>query len=236
MSAPRGESVRLSYSKLRTYRECNRRYKFKYIDRLPEPESREIRIGTLGHLVLADYYNSTEKSQELINVLCTRHAIAEELDEVLKDILKGYHEWASIEDKDMKILEIEKEYNSNNITGKIDLLAERDGTQFIIDHKFKGQWAPSILEQLLHDEQTKTYSMFTGVNKVCYNLIRTKEAKTRPKFERICVLVPQTEVNRLQSEYPMWEQKIENDTMFLRNRGVQCVWCPFKENCYNYET
>lgn len=44
--------MRISYSSLETYKNCPLKYKFKHIDRVPEPKSKEAQFGTLIHSVL----------------------------------------------------------------------------------------------------------------------------------------------------------------------------------------
>src|SRR6185503_15469195 len=44
--------MRLSYSSLDTYRTCPLKYKYREIDKLPEPKSKEAVFGTLIHSVM----------------------------------------------------------------------------------------------------------------------------------------------------------------------------------------
>jgi putative RecB family exonuclease len=44
--------MRISYSSLEAYKNCPLKYKFKHIDRVPEPKSKEAQFGTLIHSVL----------------------------------------------------------------------------------------------------------------------------------------------------------------------------------------
>lgn len=44
--------MRISYSSLETYKNCPLKYKFKHIDRVPEPKSKEAQFGTLIHSTL----------------------------------------------------------------------------------------------------------------------------------------------------------------------------------------
>lgn len=50
--APKSLIMRISYSSLETYKNCPLKYKFKHIDRVPEPKSKEAQFGTLIHSVL----------------------------------------------------------------------------------------------------------------------------------------------------------------------------------------
>ncbi len=51
--------MRISYSSLETYKNCPLKYKFKHIDRVPEPKSKEAQFGTLVHSVLNYIYTPT---------------------------------------------------------------------------------------------------------------------------------------------------------------------------------
>ena len=44
--------MRISYSSLDTYKNCPLKYKFKHIDRVPEPKSKDAQFGTLIHSTL----------------------------------------------------------------------------------------------------------------------------------------------------------------------------------------
>ena len=51
--------MRISYSSLEAYKNCPLKYKFKHIDRVPEPKSKEAQFGTLIHSVLNYIYTPT---------------------------------------------------------------------------------------------------------------------------------------------------------------------------------
>lgn len=53
-----------SFSSLSTYEDCPRKYKFKYIDRLPEPPSPAAERGTQMHAHLEDYVLKNEPVPE----------------------------------------------------------------------------------------------------------------------------------------------------------------------------
>ena len=238
--------MNLSYTKVKCYRECPKKYQFKYINHLPEPEGIELKIGTIGHKVLEQYYmaDKSERNQECLNILVRLESENEtnEVKHILMEALDGYHSWASVEDEKIKIISTEKEINIKLgdyvFTGKIDAIGDMNGEPVLLEHKFKGQWGTDVAQQFQFDEQNKGYSLATGCRQILYNLIRTKPAKSRPKFERVHILVPEAEVIRFQEDLGMWNTKIEEakrDNKFPRNRGYMCRFCPFIDECYNIE-
>lgn len=232
--------MKLSYTNVTTFKNCPKRYEYKYIQHLPEPEGIELKVGTIGHEILEQYYKYPYeyRTQELIN--CFIGEIQDEqVKYILMESLDGYHAWASVEDAKIKIISTEKDINLKLgdyvFTGKIDAIGDIDGEPVLIEHKFKGQWGTDVAQQFIFDEQNKGYSLATGCRKIIYNLIRTKPAKTRPKFERIHILVPDSEVIRFQEDLGLWNTKIEQakqDNKFPRNRGYGCKYCPFQAECW----
>lgn len=234
--------MRLSYTNVKTFRDCPKRYEYKYIQHLPELGGDELEIGTTGHSVLESYYRlfPESRSQEfLYGAIEDTVSIRQDIRDKVKEALTGYHTWAVKEDEGIKILEVEKEINLTigdyMFTGKIDAIGEQNGQQVLLEHKFKSQWGTDVMQQFSFDEQNKGYSLATGCRLIIYNLIRTKPAKTRPKFERVPILVPESEVIRFQEDLGLWNNKIEaakRDNQFPRNRGYMCRFCPFLAPCH----
>jgi hypothetical protein len=234
--------MRLSYTNVKTFRDCPKKYQFKYIQHLPEPEGEELQIGIVGHKVLEGYYSNDPiaRSQMVLESLLDGiEKVEPAIRQKVKESLEGYHEWAEVQDKGIKIVQAEREINIQVgdylFNGKIDAVAELNGQPILLEHKFKGQWGPDVAEQFQFDEQNKGYSLATGCRQVLYNLIRTKPAKTRPRFERVHILVPESETTRFADDLGLWGNKIEEakrNNQFPRNRGYGCRFCPFVAPCY----
>jgi PD-(D/E)XK nuclease superfamily len=234
--------MKLSYTNVSTFKGCPKRYYYKYIAHLPEPEGIELKVGTAGHEILEKYYNqSALRSQDFINELISE-VQDEQVRSILMESLDGYHDWAAPQDSKITFQAVEEKFNypiGNYVfTGKIDACGEIDGEPVLLEHKFKSQWSTDVAEQFQFDEQNKGYSLVTGCRQIIYNLIRTKPAKTRPKFERIHILVPESEIIRFENDLGLWNKKIQQAATtneYPRNRGYMCKYCPFVATCYGLE-
>jgi PD-(D/E)XK nuclease superfamily len=234
--------MKLSYTNVKTFRECPKKYEYKYIQHLPEPEGEELKIGIAGHEALELYYrlDKDKRSQNSLKEIISKLSKVEDgIRQRVMESLVDYHVWAVKEDEGITITQTEQEINLKlgdyQFVGKIDAIGVKDNEPVLLEHKFKSQWGTDVMQQFSFDEQNKGYSLATGCRLIIYNLIRTKPAKTRPKFERVHVLVPESEILRFKEDLGVWNHKIETakrDNEFPRNRGFMCKFCPYLAECH----
>jgi hypothetical protein len=217
--------AQFSYTKIDTFKKCPRRYYLKYIKGIKEEETDALRIGNEGHKWLEDYYS--------------HHTIAEP-----SELLFDYPEFSARADVGMISQVVETEYKKqlgeDIIVGKIDLLATYElGKQIIIDHKFKGQWAETAHKTMMYDDQPKIYSWLTGVPWFSYNFIRTKAAKTRPKYERTpAIFITDGDRQDIEEDIGYWIKLIkhaEKQVLFPRCSGPLAAWCSCRLAEHNFK-
>jgi hypothetical protein len=223
--------MQLSYSKIKTFRDCPKRYELKYVRHLSEPESPELELGTLGHEVLEHYYAQQIRSQELIDNLVKLYGGKHS--EWLSNTLQGYHDFASKYDKGMESIqtefEVKRTLGRHTLVGKVDAVFNAGGVTAALEHKFKGKWADTFEQSLAFEDQPKTYAVLANLNLVFYNLIRTKPAKTRPQFERIPVMISEDQKLGLIENVIKWGDMMENAEklgVFPHCSGYMSQWCP----------
>ena len=54
----------LSYSQIETYEKCPKQYKYKFVLKVPTPQSPTLTFGSIIHAVLKDFYEIVKKSQQ----------------------------------------------------------------------------------------------------------------------------------------------------------------------------
>ena len=233
--------MQLSYSKINCFKTCPKRYEMKYVHHMLEPESPELEVGNVGHEILEHYYK-TNRSQESLEDLITlyggKHA------DGLREIFDGYHAFASTHDEGITNIRTEIEYKrdlsedgNDVLVGKLDVLANAGGQQIIIDHKFKGKWADTFEVNSQYEDQPKIYAWLTGSNLFFYNLIRTKPAKTRPKFERVPLLISENDKIEVVANLQEWVRLMKNAetySTFPKCSGFMQQYCPCRTMEINY--
>lgn len=145
--------MRISYSSLDTYRNCPLKYKFREIDRIPEPKSKEAVFGTLVHAVLKfahtpallpptleqalDYFSKGWNSEVYDNEMEERAAFAQGV-----TIIQNYYEKNLIADYTIIDLESrfaieigDEETGKHIVSGIIDRIDKTKDGYEIIDYK-----------------------------------------------------------------------------------------------------
>lgn len=154
--------MRLSISRIKTFKSCRRLYELKYIEHLePVQKSEALETGSNYHKLLEELNNGVNLSEAYSNDFSKEMAMAKAYE---KYIFPKFH-----------VVESEKwlEYdlgNGDRLIGIADGIAD-DG--HIVEHKSTGL---DITEQyeynLLWDEQILAYMLMTGNRKVWYTICR----------------------------------------------------------------
>ena len=90
------QSLRLSPSAVSEYENCPQLYKYRKIDKLPEPPSLDAERGTLVHTVLQDLFEIpalNRTPQSAIDLLPSRWTSQVEAKPALKDLVTNEKEW-----------------------------------------------------------------------------------------------------------------------------------------------
>ena len=170
--------MRVSISRVKTFKSCRRLYELQYIYKLRPAQTPEaLEVGKNYHKLLEELNNGADLTS-------TDYA-----DNFSKELVMARAYQKYIYPK-FKVVEAEKwiEYdlgNGDKLVGCVDAIAE-DGC--IVEHKSVGS---DITEQyeynLLWDEQITAYMMMTGARKVYYTVcrkptIRLKKDETEEEF------------------------------------------------------
>jgi len=198
-----------SYSSLKLFRKCKRKFYWQYILRLsPRREPSALVISSAIHEALAKWYSSKRASMKRIsaNIITTVQKKAEEninfydQDEyddlivtlnTLQGILTAYAELYADDSQLWKLTKknVETWFSVNlgpfDFKGRIDLLPTVKGKLLVVDHKIVSRIGESYVERLPLDGQLRGYILGVSpkrkVSKVVYNLIR--KCKLRQKSQ-----------------------------------------------------
>jgi hypothetical protein len=187
------ELIRVSNSKLKTYRRCPKKFKFKYVDKL-EPRLKGVALerGSWIHELLEAHYDGEDwrelhkkRTKDFYNLFEEqREALGEELPSECLRIMLGYlRHWKEV-DKRYRV--IDSELNEFVTIGKIklqvvvDLVVEdkTTGLLWLWDHKSRAKFETN--EGMMLDPQLTLYFRalellgYKPLGGITYNEIRTK--------------------------------------------------------------
>lgn len=142
--------MEISNSKHKTWRSCPQKGYYKYVEKLkPKLKAKPLRLGTMVHECLEDYYNGIDYTPRFEQYRKEWAGMFEEerefykvnLPEVVENIVPRYIKYWKERDKNVKIIAVEQDFKVHIpgtklvYTGKIDRIEERDIGVFMVDLK-----------------------------------------------------------------------------------------------------
>jgi PD-(D/E)XK nuclease superfamily protein len=179
--------ISFSNTRLTTFKRCRLKYHWQYVDKQPNHESPALRRGRAAHKAMAGYYSGLSPRKAILEAWREfdpfdpiSYAKMLELD----TILTRYFDWAKLNDnwKVLKVEEtIEAKYGRHHLMGIWDLLVDKRGKKFIVDHKFQKSHTFSNLEV---DPQVSHYlalAKLAGieVHGLIYNIVNLELGETK---------------------------------------------------------
>lgn len=210
-----------------------------------------LRRGRAAHLAMASYYQGKSPKTAVADAwydFAPSHPDSLEVMLLLDAVLDRYFAWAKVTDR-WKVLEVEHtvetKYRRQPLMGIWDLLVEKQGRRYIVDHKFQKSHSFANLEA---DPQVTHYlalAKLAGVqvDGLMYNIVNLEPAKTAtPAFRQIVSrseplidaylqgLIPQIkEIKRLDAGklpvYANWTRDCCWDCSFYKS----CLKTPYKK-------
>lgn len=240
-----GQDFHLGYSRIASYLECPRKYKYTYIDKLPSKPGPAMARGTAYHNTLEALLNWKIKKNDLAPLdLSKRAAVhyaheerlsASETDRVVYAVEFYWHELYPIH----RPLAVEHSFQITRggikLTGRIDLVEDLG---WITDHKFSyDTWAetrakygcqPIIYQWAGIDDLEKRYPgwQYKGF---AYNIIRLFPS---PLIQEIKIArVSQSESDWWEEQLDLLAKGIRNGVFFAHPGDRVCQYCPYKDIC-----
>jgi len=235
---------KLSVSKTNTYLQCNKKYKFSYILKLPRKEFEYHIFGRFVHKALENFHLAIiagdRRKDADIMFASFDDALQEFLPKISKDsknlaieLLKQYlSQWEADKVK-TSVLEAEKVFNigiSNTLllTGMIDRIQlDNDGVYHIVDYKTSksAQYLKNDLLQLL-TYAFVIYNEHPEIEKVRVSYIMLKLGS-----QYITKEFSLDQILSIKQMYEGYANEILSDQNFKANPGILCKFCEFADLC-----
>ncbi len=249
-----------SYSKMSVYQECPLKYKFKYIDKLPEKPKKFFFIGRVIHKVLEYFFSKipppsldelkeiAEKEWRTTTYYEKGYATQEyeELDLIkINTIITNFHK----KHLDNKVLPFLLEYSTYvTINGyRFTIIADR------IEYNSNGKI--TIIDYKTGKEGDRTPAQLYFYQKVCESdpvIIKKIEERYSEKVERIQVesmiyyyvenlkeikypRAKESEIERFWDEILSIIENINTGRFDPKPSEKSCRWCDFKDRCPIYK-
>ena len=234
----------LSESKYKTFKQCRLKYKYKYVDRLPEPDQSNTEALHFGSYIHKNFEDGvTSKSEEELVLL------AEELK-------SNYKVTAKYEGKDLLCIKNFLKFNSKlaetvstelvfqvplkddmTLNGIIDRVVKgNEGGYLVIDYKTSKREKTQV--ELYQDTQLKgyTYAVSKLYNVPYSNIVAAHYYPLTDNLVSVQFSVPQMNSYLRTIVDEIWKiRKMKNDQLFP-SRNEFCNWCSFKSACPEFCT
>lgn len=242
--------LKLSASRVNTYKQCPRKYYYTYIEKLPRKHWAHFDLGTLVHGTLEffhDKYRDDEKTkpenlkrlmkesfrkQRELMISEGENISAETLLEA-RDLLTGYLKRISEKGIGAEILSVEQDFemiltDKYKVQGYIDRIdMDPDGTMHIKDYKTNKK------TKYMKPFQLQVYGiplldMYPDVEKFrgSYIMMRFEGMHMSYDFTR-------EDVEKVKRELIAHGNKITEEETWRAKPSALCDWCDFKDPCLN---
>jgi len=235
----------LSYSKVRTWDNCRKRYQFQYMKRVPGKPNKYFVLGNAVHAAISGYLALplTEREQADIKLMLKREwvkdsrgrkgfASREEEGEFGKralGMLDNFLEDSSSREEPLALEEwLEADLGDEVLlNGKIDRIDRRDGSLHITDLK-TGQSTPTP-EQLAAEVQPV-------LNKLLVERARGERVGGVTFYylerdEKLTVSVDDRAVEEAEARLKHVARQIGTESRFEASPNLFCGWCDYLDRC-----
>lgn len=258
IALPRTGRDYVSWSALSTYRNCPLKYRFRYVDRLPEEfVSAALVFGTGIHTAVEQHFQmmlAGEKPPSIDQLMLAYRTAwlphepdqiqyaardsRQSLDALAAKMLTAFQQ-SSLTSISGSVLGVEEELRGSiatgmpDLLGRIDLLSEDDDRLLITDFKTsRGKWSQEQVEGA--SEQLLLYATLAstispGKQVAIRFLVLTKTKE--PVIEEHTVAVDEAQAQRsVVAAKQVW-QAIENGHFYPAPSPMACAGCGYREAC-----
>lgn len=237
------EEIRLSVSKTKTFTDCQKKYQFSYVLKLPRKEFTYHTFGKFCHQVLEDFHLAyINGSKDPYNITMTivfkkawlsyKDKMTPEMKRECWDIINQYLKLIN-DDGVSKILSCEKKFELNIdnkviLNGMIDRIQmDDDNTLHVCDYKTtkNKQYIKNDFFQLL------TYAYVLLCEDPSLEKIRASYILLRHNFEYITKVFYKDEILKVKDKYLEYADTILSETEFKPTTSKLCGFCEFLDSC-----
>lgn len=238
------DELRLSVSKTKCFSDCQKKFYFTYVLKLPRKDHDYFVFGKFLHKVLEDFHkNIIDGCKDLNNKIMSsvyKTAMIEygpkmttEAKKEAYSIIKSYLKNISSNRLTTCVKEVETNFNfniSDNVilNGMIDRIQiDDDGMLHVADYKSTKN------KKYLQDDwfQLMTYGFVLLDKDPNIKKIRGSYVLLRHNFEYITKEFSADELLSVKQKYLDYAEKISNEKEFKANPTKLCSWCDFLDTC-----
>ena len=232
---------KVSPSKIKVYDECKLKYKFKYIDYLPEKETNTdaLQFGSFIHKVLEEGVTATTEEElfEIAKIVKSQYKFDEDARErqtvkCIKNFVNFNNSLSSCEQvstEQMFAVELKQGYAVNGIIDRV--VKSQDGNYLVIDYKTSKR--ASTKRQLFHDPQMLLYAYAISV---LYKvpIASVTLAHYYPHLDKLVNIKfsePHVLMYMKKLTQKIWEIRKKKKDDFFPQVNQFCDWCGYRDMC-----
>lgn len=247
------DSLRLSFSSISTFKQCQKRWKFRYIDKLEDPPGYPAVLGTFVHLVLEEFFKldlferDVENAKILARKLWEEFSKTENFLSVVENSEQAHREfrqkaWVSIsgiwefeDPKKVNVIATEAPFTLKfedtdvSVTGFIDRIEAKNGKYEIGD--FKTGKAPRKQYQQDKLLQLRIYGLAvhesTGEMPSKGKLLYLGSEIVSENYSKLKF----AQVERVVNDTAVNIRLVKNNENFEASVGPLCAWCSYVDRC-----
>ena len=230
-------SYKLSKSKINDYLQCPRKFRYSYINKIETEENEYFKIGGDVHQIAEDFIKLWQKDDS-IDFLDTLYELESKYEDDYKDHCQNLAEFfkEKLTCEGYEVLSTEEDLLSEkyNLSGKSDLVLEKDGKLTVIDYKTgKSSSVRDYVTELCYykmlvedkyPEKTVEYAAIFFTKDGIYSELMFTDA------EYSAINCSITEYNSKIDLIEEVREKIEVGE-FPPRRQFLCQYCDFKDHC-----
>lgn len=250
MSEKENKSLRLSVSKTKTFIDCNKKYYYSYVLKLPKKERDYHIFGKFVHKVLENFHREyIQASKEPFNDVMSASfddaikefgpSMTKEAKQEAYEMVDKYLQKITKEKDSIKtITDVEKNFDFNIsknviLNGMIDRIQiDPDGVVHVCDYKTvkNKKYIKNDFFQLL------TYAYVIHSENPEIKKVRGSYVLLRHDFEYITKEFSIDEILEIKDKYDSYAKMIEEEKLWRPTTGPLCRFCDFLDTCKDGKT
>jgi len=231
---------KVSPSKIKVYDECKLKYKFKYVDYLPEKSTNTdaLQFGSYIHKIFEDGVGSTSTKEltDIAEILRSNYTFDKQREGKIEICIDNFFEFNNslssceqISTEQMFAVELKQGYAVNGIIDRI--VKSKDGGYLVIDYKTSKR--ASTKRELYNDPQMLLYAYAVSVlYTVPISAVTLShyyphmDKLVHVKFSEAHVLMYMQKLTQ-----KIWEIRKKKKNEFFPQVNQFCDWCGYKGMC-----